>query len=413
MICKSRDMVEETSDTASAGNEIELPQPARNRKPRRFPLRSLLLFACVIAGAVWLWTQWTPWSVWRRLGGHVQGYDCRDALFSPDGRRAYTAGENGGLIWDVQTGRRLHALGGHERALAVIAVSPDGRHAATHDFGRRLRVWDARSGRLVQEISKLPYRALDVLFTPTGDRLLTIQANTRGGPCTAHLWDVRTGRQLARFVGHRSVIRSAGFWPNGERLVTGGGDGEIRIWETQTGKYLHVLTGHTAMVVQIEPSRDGSRVVSWSTDNTRREWDAVTGESLAVILLQPSVAFLRQFSHSPDGTRVVVPGMRLSGPPHLVYVLDAASGGTLATLETSPHGWVSSAVFSPDGRAILVKGQGQDSLIFRRRRPEWLWGVFWLKEFWATAILSLLLVWSLWRDRKIIARHESQVAGHG
>ena len=39
--------------------------------------------------------------------------------------------------------------------------------------------------------------------------------------------------------------------------------------------------------------------------------------------------------------------------------------------------------------------------IYRRRRPEYWWGVAWLPEFWLTVVLSGGLVVSVWRDRKM------------
>ncbi len=39
-------------------------------------------------------------------------------------------------------------------------------------------------------------------------------------------------------------------------------------------------------------------------------------------------------------------------------------------------------------------------VIYRRRRPEWWWGIAWLWEFWLTLAFGLGLAWSLWRDWK-------------
>ena len=48
--------------------------------------------------------------------------------FSPDGRRLATGGEENTVkIWDVQTGRELHTLRGHNGDVYAVAFSPDGR----------------------------------------------------------------------------------------------------------------------------------------------------------------------------------------------------------------------------------------------------------------------------------------------
>jgi len=67
--------------------------------------------------------------------------------------------------------------------------------------------------------------------------------------------------------------------------------------------------------------------------------------------------------------------------------------------------------FSEDGRTlavatVLMQEHLEDAVIhvFRRRRPEWWWGVFWLWEFWLTAALAAIFVWSVVRDRRRLAR---------
>ena len=57
---------------------------------------------------------------------------------------------------------------------------------------------------------------------------------------------------------------------------------------------------------------------------------------------------------------------------------------------------------SPDANwvAVLV---GDTARIWRRRRPEWWWGVFYLKELWATALFAVLFVRSILRDRRMLA----------
>jgi len=43
---------------------------------------------------------------------------------------------------------------------------------------------------------------------------------------------------------------------------------------------------------------------------------------------------------------------------------------------------------------------------WRLRRPEWWWGVFYLWEFWVTAIFAALLVWSVVKDRGRLSGQE-------
>ena len=39
-------------------------------------------------------------------------------------------------------------------------------------------------------------------------------------------------------------------------------------------------------------------------------------------------------------------------------------------------------------------------IIFKRRRPEQWYGIFWLWETWACLIFGLGLLWSIWQDHR-------------
>ena len=58
------------------------------------------------------------------------------------------------------------------------------------------------------------------------------------------------------------------------------------------------------------------------------------------------------------------------------------------------------AVFSPDGHRIVTAGLSNATRVWRRVRPEWWWGVFWLPQFWFTVLFATGFIWSLRRDYK-------------
>ena len=102
-----------------------------------------------------------------------------------------------------------------------------------------------------------------------------------------------------------------------------------------------------------------------------RVWDAATGKSL--LHLRGSAQAVQTATYSADGARIVTS----SWEEATARIWDAGNGECLTMLKPR---------FLPE--------------LFRRRRPEWWWGIFWLKEFWATVVFGSLLIWSLWRDRK-------------
>ena len=45
------------------------------------------------------------------------------------------------------------------------------------------------------------------------------------------LWDLGTGRELARWEGHEAEVTALAFSPDGALLVSGARDGTVRVWD--------------------------------------------------------------------------------------------------------------------------------------------------------------------------------------
>ena len=92
---------------------------------------------------------------------------------------------------------------------------------------------------------------------------------------------LQVSQEINRLEGHRSGVGSVSFSPDGQRIVSGSGDGTLRLWNAQTGNALgQPLEGHKSGVNSVSFSPNGQRIVSGSDDGTLRLWNAQTGDAI-------------------------------------------------------------------------------------------------------------------------------------
>ena len=131
----------------------------------------------------------------------------------------------------------MHTLSGHRDGLTSARFSPDDRLVATASLDHDVRVWNARTGKLVPSVLRAHFGAVrDARFSHDGRWIVS------AGPGSVGLWEVRTHRLIALLRGRPSGARgptgrgsigtlyAAGFSPETFRVVTVGQDGAVRTY---------------------------------------------------------------------------------------------------------------------------------------------------------------------------------------
>lgn len=87
------------------------------------------------------------------------------------------------------------------------------------------------------------------------------------------IWNLTSGKQIGKdWRDGDSDVWTIALSPDEKKVVSGSEDGGVRLWDIDTGKLIAKWTGHTNTVVSVCWSRDGHRVVSGSEDETARQW---------------------------------------------------------------------------------------------------------------------------------------------
>lgn len=238
---------------------------------------------------------------------------------SPDGRRLVSVvGQRTGppkiRLWDLRSGRLLDEADGSEGGwLRFGTFSRDGRRLAVvhhpHALGRvafTIRVWDVTADGKFTNARDLEadasYNRTTVYqssFSPDGH---LAAAGTAAE--VIYVWDARSGRLVRRFQGGVT----AHFAPDGRTLIAVTHDGEVRRFETGTWKFLgpaqpfkrsdYILVSHTVL------APDGKRM-ALGDDWTTLVKDVETNQTLCRLNL-PASAY--PLSFSADGGILALAG---------------------------------------------------------------------------------------------------------
>lgn len=295
----------------------------------------------LVAGDAWVVREPNSGLLWLTSGAEVRVWDlesCQGRVeyppdparslvrYLPDGRVIAGFADGRVELLDPRTGRTAALVGrAGTRRVRSIAVSPDGRLAATNGFDRTLRIWDLEALSLVEEwprmhsvsncalafspdgaaivspaadgsfqVRKVPsgevlltipndgFEPIAAVFSPDGSRIAT---TTRRGPVM--VYSAADGAVIASCTGQGTPWRVL-FSPDGESVIATTWTHEIQVWNARTGELRRRLTGHASLVTDAAfRPREDNILCSSSADGTIRLWDLAAESNTPILSLEP------------------------------------------------------------------------------------------------------------------------------
>ena len=160
--------------------------------------------------------------------------DNNSFIFSPNGKYIVSMSNDGTLKqWETESGRlRILRIFEKKYERYSFAFSPDGKYLVSgsgqySSEEGELKLWEVESGRLVHAFDEKA-RVFSVAFSPDGNYL--VSGSGQYGFCLK-LWETESGRLIHTTVGNNNSVDSVAFNPDGKYLISGLHDGTLILWE--------------------------------------------------------------------------------------------------------------------------------------------------------------------------------------
>ena len=151
---------------------------------------------------------------------------------------SYTAARLSLEAWDLShtieaeqalreaTAYKCATFKGHMHGVNSVAFSPDGKYIVSAADDKTIKLWDAKSGKIIKTFNGHTDVVNSAAFSPDGNHIVSASMDE-----TIKLWDIEKEVAIRTFSGHSDNVTSAVFSPNGKYIVSASYDNTVKLWE--------------------------------------------------------------------------------------------------------------------------------------------------------------------------------------
>ena len=319
------------------GKLLAIQKNTRNQKLTTHPNRNIV--------ASFNWSSPAPVRLWdvgqktELVQLPVQGNVLSVAFNPVSDQLALTAGTTTIQIWDFATQKLLREKETHTGNILLHSISPDGETFAACHADYSIRLWDIESGDERARFIGHTTIPRVMAFSPDGAMLVF------GKSRTIHIWNVAPGTEYARFdlIGPLNFV----FSPDSRNLIVANDFHTVQVWDIAEKKLLATLQGEDGdargIAAELAISPDGKYLASTEASTAIHLWNLETLRRRS--LLRGHLFTIVSLAFGPNG-QILASGDWKGN----VIVWDIKTKKQIATLKGS-RPW--SMTFSPDGQYLL------------------------------------------------------------
>ncbi|KAF8670993.1 hypothetical protein HU200_050269 [Digitaria exilis] len=209
---------------------------------------------------------WDPSLRGSELRATLKGHTRTIRTISSDrGKIVSGADDQSVIVWDKQNFKLLLELKGHEAPVSSVRML-SGERVLTASHDGTVKMWDVRTDTCVATVGRCKSAVLCMEYDDSTGILAAA-----GRDVMAHVWDIRSSKQMFKLQGHTKWIRSMRM--TGETIITGSDDWTARVWSLNRGTCDAVLACHAGPILCVEYSPSDKGIITGSSDGLIRFWE--------------------------------------------------------------------------------------------------------------------------------------------
>jgi len=262
---------------------------------------------------------------------------------SQDGKTAASASnDNVVRLWQTSNGSLLRELRGHTGTVMAVAITPNGQTVASGSQDGEIRLWNLSDGRLIKSWKGHSDSVWKIGFSTDGATLFSA-----GYDKTVKVWRTSDGSQQASMT-----------LPPNDLVITVSHDlktaalfnpasNNVELWSIQDSRLIRSLEGHNNKVSNGDFSPDNQNLALGSYDGPVRIWSVSNGQSVKT--LNGGSARVGDVAYSPDGQLIAVGYV-----DGTVYLLKASDGSVVKKFDDHQRGKTIWSVAFSDNKQVFA-----------------------------------------------------------
>ncbi|KAM3330776.1 hypothetical protein ACQJBY_027111 [Aegilops geniculata] len=198
---------------------------------------------------------WDPSLRGSELRATLRGHTRTVRAISSDRGKIVSGGDDQSVIvWDKQAFKLLEELKGHDAPVTSVRML-SGERVLTASHDGTVKMWDVRTDTCVATVGRCQSAVLCMEYDDSTGILAAA-----GRDVLAHVWDIRSSKQMFKLQGHTKWIRSMRM--TGETIITGSDDWTARVWSLTRGTCDAVLACHAGPILCVEYSPSDKGIIT-------------------------------------------------------------------------------------------------------------------------------------------------------